>query len=90
MPFKYLTMSIFELKTPEQKQRALLAVYGLFIILSTAYLGVWFTAALVSPSVALYGGLCCVMFVGGVLGYATVIVQQAVQEVKIKIVQESQ
>ena len=88
MPFKYLTMSILEFNTPEQKQRGLLALYGLFIVLSTAYLGVWFTAALVSPSVALYGGLCCVMLVGGVLGYITVIVQQAVQEVKIKIVQE--
>lgn len=88
MPFKYLTMSIFEFSTPEQKQRALLAVYGLFIVLSTAYLGSWFIAAIVSPSLALIGGMCCVIFVGGVLGYFTVVIQQAVQEVKIKIVQE--
>lgn len=81
-------MSVLDFSTDYQKQKTMLAIYGLFIILATAFLGCWFTAALISPSIALYGGLMCVMLVGGVLGYFTVIIQRAVQEVKIKVVNE--
>lgn len=83
-------MSFFkiELDTPYQQRKALLALYGLFIILSTAFLGTWYTAIVIAPNMAIYGGLCCVMLAGGTLGYFTVIIQQAVQEVNIKVVQE--
>ncbi|MDD3724978.1 MAG: hypothetical protein PHV83_05580 [Bacteroidales bacterium] len=81
-------MAILDFSTPYQKQKALLAMYGLFIVLSASFLGCWFTAALVSPDIALIGGLMFVMFVSGILGYFTVVIQQAIQEVKIKVVNE--
>lgn len=81
-------MSIVELDTPYQKRKALLALYGIFIMLSTAFLGTWFCGLYLSQNMAIIGGCMCVMLVGGVLGYFTVVVQQAVQEVNIKVVQE--
>jgi hypothetical protein len=79
---------IIDISTPYQKRKALLALYGILIILGTAFLGTWFTAILIAPNMAIYGGLSCVMVVGGFLGYFTVIVQGAVQEVIIKVTKE--
>lgn len=81
-------MAIFDVSTPYQKQKALLAMYGIMIMLSTAFLGTWMFGVIVAPNLALLGGLSAVVFVGGCLGFTLVLIQQAIQQVNIKIVKE--
>lgn len=88
MPAAYLLMSILELETPYDKRKALLALYGAMIVLPTAYTGYVAAGILLSPSLAIVGGLSAVCFVGGFLGFEIVLLQQAVQEVNIKVIQD--
>lgn len=88
MPAAYLLMSILELETPYDKRKALLALYGVMIVLPTAYIGYVVAGLILSPALALVGGLSAVCFVGGVLGFSIILLQQAVQEVNIKVIQE--
>lgn len=81
-------MSFLELDTSYQKQKAALAVFGLMIILSTAFIGTWLSAIYLPPGMGLVGGFSCVVFVGGILGFMIVLVQQAVNQVNIKVIQE--
>ena len=79
---------VFDFSTPYQVQKAKLTLFGLFIIFPTAVTGFMLSGIYISPGFAIAGGLGAVMFVGGCLGYFTIIVQQAVQQVQIKVVQE--
>ncbi len=79
---------LFDFSTPVEIQKAYLVLFGMFIMLPAAVTGFMLTGIYINPGFAIAGGLGAVMFVGGVLGFFTVIVRQAVQEVKIKVVQE--
>jgi hypothetical protein len=79
---------LFDFSTPDQVQRAYLVLFGLFIMFPAAFMGFLLTGIYVSPGMAISGGLGAVMFVGGVLGFFMVIIQRAVQQVQIKVVQE--
>lgn len=88
MSATYLLMSILELETPYDKRKALLALYGVMIILPSAYLGYVCAGLLLSPALAVVGGFSAVCLVGGCLGFSIILLQQAVQEVNIKVIQE--
>lgn len=81
-------MSIFEFDTQYQRQQAMLALFGLFMIIPAAAMGFLLTGIFVAPGLAIAGGLSAVMVVGGFLGYFTVVVDRAVKEVTIKVVQQ--
>lgn len=84
-------MSLFELDTPEQKQKALMALYGLFIILPMSFistLGGFFLTGNSSMAIAI--GFSTILIIGGFMGYATVVINRAVQEVNIRVIEEKQ
>jgi hypothetical protein len=82
-------MSFLDFSGDYQNQKALLAIFGLMIMLSTAYLGSWFTAILLSPSLALMGGFSFCVFVGGILGFFVTLSHQMAHNISIKITKET-
>ena len=80
-------MPILEFDTAYQRQQAMLALFGLFMIIPAACAGFLLTGIFVAPGLAIAGGLSAVMITGGALGYFTVVVDRAVKEVIIKVVQ---
>jgi len=81
-------MAMFDLGTTYQKRKALLAIFGIMIMLPTAFVGTWLFAVVVAPNLALYGGLSAVTLMGGILGFAVVLSEHVIQEVKIKVIEE--
>lgn len=82
-------MAFFDVSSTYQKRKAALAVFGIMIMLSTAFLGTWLTAVLISPTLALQGGLSFVVFVGGCLGFLVVLANQTAQQVSIRVIEDS-
>lgn len=82
---------LFDLSNETEKQRALLAIFGLFIILPVSYFSAILTFIVFQDQgMAMVGGLTGVMVAGGFLGFLTVLVQQAVRNVNIRVVQEKE
>jgi hypothetical protein len=81
---------LFDFDSPAAKENVYLTICGIMIMLPTAYLGAWFTATLISPvaPMPILGGLSFVCVVGGFMGFFRLLVQNAVREVNIKIVEE--
>ena len=79
---------LLDFSTPEEVQKAYLALFGLFMLLPTAVMGFILCGFYIGPSFAIAGGLGAVMFVGGFLGFLTVIIRQAVQQVQIRVIQK--
>ena len=80
-------MSLLDFEGEYNKRKALLALFGLFIVLPTAFLGSWLFAAIVNPDMGLVGGLSAVTFVGGIMGFLVVLARQTVQDINIRVVQ---
>jgi len=78
---------LFDFSTPQQVQAAYLALFGVFILLPTAVMGFLLSGIYIGPGFAIAGGIGAELFVMGMVGYFTVIVRQAVQQVQIKVVQ---
>jgi len=81
-------MPLLDFSGDYQNQKTKLAIFGIMIMLSTAYLGSWFTAIVLSPSLALMGGLSFCVFVGGVLGFLVTLAQQTAHSISIKVTKE--
>ena len=79
---------LFDFSTPQSVQSAYLALFGVFIALPTAVMGFLLAGIYIGPGFAIAGGIGAELFVMGALGFFTVIVRQAVQEVQIKVVQQ--
>jgi len=82
-------MPLLDFSGDYQNQKTKLAIYGIMIMLATAYLGSWFTAILLSPSLALMGGLSFCMLVGGFLGFFITLSQQMAHNISIKVTKET-
>ena len=75
----------------QNEQKYALIVYGLMWILSAGFIGLYvgmqiFHSATMAYVIAFSG----VMLLGGVIGWFTVVIQKAVKEVQIKLVQVSE
>ena len=79
---------IFDFGTPEEVQKAYLAIFGLFVMIPASIGGFLLTGWFVYPGLALAGGISAAMIVGGLLGFFTVVIRQAVQQVTIKVIKE--
>jgi len=77
-----------DFSTPEESQKAYLVLFGLFIIFPAACTGFILSGIYISPGFAIAGGIGAVMFSGGVLGFFTVIIRQAVQQVNIRVIEQ--
>lgn len=80
---------VLDFESPGEEQRAYLALFGLFIILPTAYISFMLgSLVFLNPEMAMAVGLSGVMIVGGALGFFLVAINRAVQQVTIKVVQK--
>ena len=79
---------LFDFSTATEVQRAKLALFGIFMVFPTAVMSFMLTGIYIGPGFAIAGGLGAVMFLGGFLGYWTIVVENAVRQVQIKVVQD--
>lgn len=78
---------LFDFETPGEKQRAMLALFGLFFILPMAYMSYMLGLILfLNETMALVVGFSAMMVTGGFLGFLVITIDKAVQQVTIKVV----
>lgn len=79
-----------EMMSDKSTQVILLALFGLFIVIPMSFLGtMYFYVYFGNNAVMGYlGGFSIMMFLGGLMGYFTVLIKQSVQEVQIKVIKE--
>jgi hypothetical protein len=75
---------------PTFEQVAVLGMFGLFVTLSTAFVGtqVGYVIFSGSATMAYTMGFSCLMATLGVLGFFTVLIKQSIREVVIKVIKE--
>lgn len=76
---------------PLFEQKIMLAIFGLFVVLPVSFVGTMVSYRYFGDNALMgyIGGFSFMMFFGGILGYFTVLINKAVQEVQIKVVQEN-
>lgn len=78
---------LFDFETPGEKQRAMLAMFGLFIIIPMAFMSyILGMIIFLNESMAIVTGLSAMMVTGGFLGFLMITIDKAVQQVTIKVI----
>jgi hypothetical protein len=75
---------------PTMEQVVVLGLFGLFVVLPTAFIGTYFSYVyFASATMAYVMGFSFVLATAGLLGFFTVLIKQSIREVVIKVVQNN-